>query len=167
MTEPPRYLPARAFPGYAYLPGKSHHPTQHPEGHSFGHVIDACYLPAARWRDNDDYLYGVDLYNHGYFWEAHEAWEGLWQIAGHDAAQASFLQGLIQCTAAALKIAMEQPRGLERLSAAGTGRLEGVARGGAPEYMGLDVMSFVLEFRAFAASAPQSADERPLLELDV
>lgn len=166
MSEAPRYLPARAFPAYAYLPGIGVHPTQHPDGHSWGVEHHAEHFPADLWRDNDDYLYGVDLYNHGYLWEAHEAWEGLWQIGGHDATQAKFLQALIQCSAAALKIAMEQPRGLERLAAAGTERLEQVAREAGPEFMGLDVLDFIAEFRDFAASDPQSADERPLLELN-
>ena len=53
------------------------------------------------------FLYGVDLYNHGYLWEAHEAWEGLWHQAKRDALQAEFLQGLIQCAAAALKVVVE------------------------------------------------------------
>ena len=94
MSDAPRYLPDRPFPPYAYLPGQGAHPTQHPDGHSYGVEHEAVHLPAERWSENDDYLFGVDLYNHGYFWEAHEAWEGLWQIGGHDASQATFLQGL-------------------------------------------------------------------------
>ena len=41
--------------------------------------------------------------------------------------QATFLQGLIQCTAACLKIPMEQPRGLARLSDLGTRKLASVS----------------------------------------
>jgi len=161
-----RYAPGRSFPPYAFLPGRDPHPTRDPEGHSYGEdEAGAEYHPPAHWADNDDYLFGVDLYNHGYLWEAHEAWEGLWHAAKHDARQADFLQGLIQCGAAALKIPMEQPRGLERLSEIGTARLEGVVAGGPTEYMGLDVPLFVARFRAFAASAPTDADERPRIEL--
>ena len=107
----------------------------------------------------------MDLYNHGYLWEAHEAWEGLWHLAKHDAPQASFLQGLIQCSAASLKIPMEQPAGLAKLAAIGTARLEEVARAAGPRFMGLDVPAFVQAFRAFAASRPASADERPRIVL--
>ena len=60
---------------------------------------------------------------------------------------------------------MQQPGGLSKLSHIGTERLETVARRGGPEYMGLDVLDFVREFRAFAGSTPASADERPRLEL--
>ncbi len=128
-------------------------------------------MPAERWTTNEEYLVGVDLYNHGYLWEAHESWENLWHPAKGDELQAEFLQGLIQCTAAALKVRMAQPRGLERLAALGTARLEKVARSRPSPfppgtYMGVDLMSFVAAFRAFAASSPDDAETRPRLELD-
>lgn len=161
---PPRYA-SRPFPPYAFLPGRDPHPTRDPRGHSFGGgETPRAYFPAERWRANAEYLHGVDLYNHGYLWEAHEAWEGLWHAARADAVQAEFLQGLIQCAAASLKIAMGQPDGLAKLAERGTARLDAVARAGR-EYMGLDVARFVAEFRAFAASRPESADARPRIDL--
>ena len=161
-----RYAPHRPFPKYAYLPGRDPHPTRDPHGHSYGVREErSTYLPAERWRQNEEYLYGVDLYNHGFLWEAHEAWENLWHPAKHDPEQAGFLQGLIQCTAASLKVPMEQPGGLERLASIGTRRLEDVAESAGPRFMGLDVASFVAAFRAFADSRPASADERPRIEL--
>jgi len=166
-----RYAPGRDFPAYAYLPGRDPHPTQHRDGHSFRGAGEereppVAYRKAEEWSDNGDYLFGVDLYNHGYLWEAHEVWEGLWHAAKRDPVQADFLQGLIQCAAAALKIPMGQPGGLAALAERGTGRLESVMRRAGPEYMGLDVPGFVRAFRAFAASSPSSADERPELALD-
>ena len=123
------------------------------------------WFPAEDWRANEDYLFGVDLYNAGFLWEAHEAWEGLWHSAKHDALQAEHLQGLIQCTAAALKVRMEQPRGLAALSKLGTERLERVTSEARGSYMGLDVAAFVEAFRAFAASEPEDAESRPRLVL--
>ncbi len=162
-----RYSPERALPPYAFLPGRDPHPNRDPAGHSFGaDEGPADYFDAEAWRKNDDYLYGVDLYNHGFLWEAHEAWEGLWHAAKHDATQAEHLQGLIQCAAACLKIRMEQPRGVERLSALGTGRLETVVRAAGAEYMGLDVVAYVRALRAFVATSPTSIDDRPRIELD-
>ncbi len=169
MSTTERYAPARPLPPYAYLPGGPlPHPTSHPDGHSFSSAPEtpAEYLEPRRWRENDDYLFGVDLYNHGYLWEAHEVWEGLWHRAKHDPVQADLLQGLIQCAAAALKVPMEQPGGLAKLSRVGTERLERVAREGGPDYMGLDLFGFVRAFRAFAASNPTSMDQRPPLELE-
>ena len=167
MSAPARYLPARPFPAYAFLPGRDPHPTRDPGGHSWTAEPEPSggYLPAERWRENADYLFGVDLYNHGYLWEAHEAWEGLWHAAKHDRSQAEFLQGLIQCAAAALKIPMRQPRGLARLAELGTERLERVAREARGAFMGVDVASFVAAFRSFAAATPESAEERPRIEL--
>ena len=162
-----RYAPSRPFPPYAFLPGRDPHPTRDPRGHSFGHPeATAPYLPPERWRENTDYLFGVDLYNHGYLWEAHEAWESLWHRAKHDEDQALFLQGLIQCSAASLKVPMEQPAGLLKLAEIGTGRLAGVASRTGARYMGLDVAAFVRAFRAFAAAAPASIDLRPRIELE-
>ena len=161
-----RYASARAFPSYAYLPGRDPHPTRDARGHSFGgEKMRSPYLPAESWRENEEYLYGVDLYNHGYLWEAHEAWENLWHPAKRDALQAGFLQGLIQCTAASLKIPMEQPRGLEKLAEIGTARLEAVARSAGSTFMGLDIPTFVREFREFASSSPSTAELRPRIVL--
>jgi hypothetical protein len=165
-VSPDRYAPARKLPAYAFLPGRDPHPTRDARGHSFGVAEEpAGYLPPERWRENEEYLYGVDLYNHGYLWEAHEAWESLWHRAKHDAEQADLLQGLIQCSAASLKIPMQQPAGLKKLADAGTGRLESVAERAGPHYMGLDLWDFIHEFRAFAASDPASEDERPRIVL--
>ncbi len=165
---PQRYAPQRSFPAYAFLPGRDPHPTQDPRGHSFGH---APAPPPARsapegWRENQDYLWGCDLYNHGYLWEAHEAWEGVWQRVRDDRDQADLLQGLIQCAAACLKIPMGQPRGLERLAELGTARLERVARERSPTFMGLDLPGFVRAFRAFVAGGPKDAGDRPRIELE-
>lgn len=162
-----RYAPQHAFPPYPFLPGRDPHPTNDPRGHSYGTgAHKPPYRPPDRWRENDAYLFGVDLYNHGFLWEAHEAWESVWHPTKPDAVQAELLQGLIQCAAASLKIPMEQPAGLAKLAALGTGRLERVAESTSNPYMGLDIASFVRAFRDFAASNPSSIDARPRIELD-
>ena len=159
-----RYAPARAFPPYAFLPGRDPHPTSDPRGHSFGQPEEAAaYLPSARWRENEPYLFGVDLYNHAYLWEAHEAWESVWHASKHDRVQALYLQGLIQCAAAWLKRSMEQPRGLERLSELALQKLDEVARATRGHTMGLDLDPFLSEVRAFAL-APDGEYPRIRLE---
>ena len=163
-----RYASERPFPAYAFLPGRDPHPTRDSRGHSYSDEPEppAGYYPPEHWAENEDFLYGVDLYNHGYLWEAHEAWEGLWHQAKHDELQAQVLQGLIQCAAAALKIPMEQPVGLAKLSENGTGRLEHVARATTPPYMGIDLWEFIGEFREFASKPDAVVDDRPRLTLD-
>ncbi len=161
-----RYAPERRFPPYAFLPGRDPHPTRDPRGHSFGTPEPPrAWLPAARWRENEEYLWGVDLYNHGFLWEAHEAWEGIWHPSKRDREQAEHLQGLIQCAAACLKADMAQPAGVERLAALGTARVEGVARRAGQAFMGLDGLAFAAAVRAFAATAPGSSEGRPRIAL--
>lgn len=161
-----RYLPGRAFPPYAFLPGRDPHPTRDPRGHSHGTQEERPpYLVARRWRESTPYLWGADLYNHGFLWEAHEAWEGLWHASKADRILAPYLQGLIQCAAAWLKIAMQQPKGLERLTALALEKLDQVATASGGHYMGLDLDVFRPAVRAFADSLPTSSSGYPLLVL--
>src|SRR5712692_9058451 len=70
-----------AFPAYRYVPGLHPHPHRDPAGHSYEpHPTLNRHAPwrVEEWRTRDDWLYGVDLFNFHYFWEAHEEWEGLW-----------------------------------------------------------------------------------------
>jgi predicted metal-dependent hydrolase len=90
---PPR-LTDRLLPPYSYVSGKFPHPESDPAGHSFGMQHEAC---------EDDFAYGVDLFNHGYYWEAHEAWERLWHAAGRSGNEADHLKGLIKLAAAGVK----------------------------------------------------------------
>jgi DUF309 family protein family protein len=53
---------------------------------------------------SDAFLWGLDLFNHGYYWEAHEAWEGPWQVADRDGTLRTLFKGLILLSAAGVKI---------------------------------------------------------------
>ena len=53
--------------------------------------------------DNEDYIYGIDLFNNGFHWESHVWWEALWNKAGRKGAIADFLKGLIKIAAAGVK----------------------------------------------------------------
>jgi hypothetical protein len=68
----------------------------------------------AVWRDCQAFLHGVDLFNHGYYWEAHEAWEGLWRAYPPNSDAARLLQGLIKLAAAGVKAREGRPRGVSR-----------------------------------------------------
>jgi hypothetical protein len=167
VNDPPRHRPSRPLPPYAHVPGRTPHPTRARDGHSYGAApIAPTHVPAERWADNDEYLWGVDLYNAGYFWEAHEAWEGLWRAAeGRDAPQRSFLQGLIQCAAACLKAAAGDGQAGRRLATRAVERLEAVRGDRSARFMGVDVPGFVAELREFAASDPLVIEHRPVLRL--
>ena len=137
---PPRYWPQRPLPGHAFIPGRGPKPAADNE--------PAPYLGAGRWQDNALYLWGVDLYNHGYAWEAHEAWEGLWRAAKHDDAQATFLQGLIQCAAADVKLRMADAKAAQRVLERGLARLARVRSAQGDHYMGLQLARHLAEHAA-------------------
>jgi hypothetical protein len=115
MSEIPRYS-ARAFPPYTYVPGSgTPHPVSDPQGHMHGHSEPKVTpLGPENWRENETYLYAIDLFNHGYYWEAHEAWELLWHAAGHHGQMADFLKGLIKLAAAGVKFREGNETGVER-----------------------------------------------------
>jgi hypothetical protein len=157
----------QSFPPYAFVPGEAPHPTRDPLGHSYSEEEEGPVpsVTPAEWHSSPDYLFGVDLYNAGYLWEAHEAWEGLWHVSKHDPVQADFIQGLIQCAAACLKIRMGQARGMQKLMEQGTGRLLGVIRAQGPQYMGLELASFISDLQDFVCAEPSSIEGRPRIEL--
>jgi predicted metal-dependent hydrolase len=159
---PPRLVPERPFPPYSYVPGRFPHPHGDPEGHSYGH-IHATPLPLdeQNWSDNRDYLFGIDLFNHGYYWEAHEVWEGLWMACGRRGRVATFLKGLIQLTAAGVKVRQQVPRGVQSL-AEGATELFGEVRAslGPDEWLlGLDVGELIAFARELAARPERDAGD--------
>ena len=112
-SAPPRLVPDYAFPPYSYVPGRFPHPITDPKGHSYGVKPAPCEPPdPGRWRVCRTYLTGIDLFNHGYYWEAHEAWESLWHACGRKGTTADFLKGLIKLAAAGVKMRQGEPRGV-------------------------------------------------------
>jgi Domain of unknown function (DUF309) len=98
----PRWLPQKNFPPYAYLPGKKPHPVRDPTGHSYH--VELIPVAAEASLDSDVFLWGLDLFNHGYYWEAHEAWESLWQVAERGSSLRMLFKGLILLSAAGVKV---------------------------------------------------------------
>lgn len=143
MSEPtlalPRLAPERSFPPYSYVPGLFPHPVSDPAGHSHG-VRPAAIDPVdpESWPASREYLFGIDLFNHGYYWEAHEVWEGLWHACGRGGLAGDFLKGLIQLTAAGVKVRQRMPRGVASL-AQGAADLFQKVRVQEPRFLGLDV----------------------------
>ncbi|MCP4573433.1 MAG: DUF309 domain-containing protein [bacterium] len=106
----------REPPAYRHVPGRTPHPTRDPEGHSYGQSEEKMPdLNDFDWRTCEPYLYGIDLFNAGYWWECHEVLEALWHAAEIGTPAAHVLQAVIQCAAAHLKIVCGQPNGARRL----------------------------------------------------
>lgn len=113
IKPPPRYNPSMPFPAYAFIPGRFPHPTHNPEGHSYGlEPMEPDPPHTDHWSECPIYLYGIDLFNYGYYWEAHEAWESLWHACGHIGRHATFLKALIKLAAAGVKVRARQIHGV-------------------------------------------------------
>ena len=95
---------SRPFPAYRFVPGKAPHPTRDPEGHSYNkEPEELASFDFENWNSCEAYLFGIDLFNHGYWWEAHEALETVWVTVGRRTETGAFIQGLIQIAVAHLK----------------------------------------------------------------
>ncbi len=107
------------LPPEPYLPGLSPPPSRHPlepwSGEFQQNLLGHFPNPALCKR-NLIYLFGIDLYHNGFFWEAHEAWEKIWRQVKSHPVTGSCLKGLIQHTAALLKIKVKNLQGAQSLS---------------------------------------------------
>ena len=150
FTKPdlPRYTQC-PFPPYRYLPFQTDNPLPHPRTDPAGHSYDReeDYLPHFApddWPTCEPYLYGIDLFNHGYWWEAHEALETVWLAAGQQSTRCGkFVQGLIQLAGAQLKRFIAEPRGAQSLTDSGIEKLslvEGI-------YLGIEIAPFIDEVK--------------------
>lgn len=167
----PRYT-TTALPPYRYVPGLQPHPLRDPGGHSFNPQAALARHP--RWEPNDwpqlePWLYGIDLFNAFYFWEAHEAWEELWASAERGSAPFLLLQGLIQIAAALLKTHLAVVDGARRLSAEGLDKLRRAGQGHV-SLLGLEIEPTARSFAAYFAPLARGAlppidDSVPVLRL--
>jgi hypothetical protein len=113
-TQTPRLVSEEPFPPYSYVPGRFPHPESDPAGHSFGKKRPpAAALDPARWTASRPYLYGLDLFNAGFFWESHVAFESLWLAAGRKGEVADFLKALVHLAAAGVKHLEGNPAGVK------------------------------------------------------
>ena len=117
----PRHAPARGLPAHRYLPGENDRPPD------AGHAL-AAPIVWERLFEVELYRFGVDLYNGAYFWEAHEAWETLWQACPEGPVREG-LQGLIQLAAALLKEHQGVVSGATRLARSALAKLERAPEG--------------------------------------
>lgn len=166
-NDPPRWSPG-PLPPYRHLPGVTPHPTRDPGGHARDRDEDAVpdWSPD-RWRSLETWLWGVDLFNHGYWWEAHEAFEGLWHAAGRSGERARFVQALIHLSAACLNRRRGHEPAARRQATRAT---RGLQETPDARYMGLDVPRLAEEIRAWRddpeAPPPGLALDIPPLEAD-
>jgi predicted metal-dependent hydrolase len=144
---PPRFAPERPLPPYSYVSGLFPHPVSDPRGHSYGVAPERPAPPdPTRWQECRPYLFGIDLFNHGYYWEAHEVWESLWHACGRAGITADFLKGLIKLAAAGVKVREGKPQGVVEHARRAAELFRQVAHelGDAePRYFGLSLLDLI------------------------
>lgn len=123
----------------------------------------SAYVPAERWKEHAAYRRGAELFNAGSFWEAHEAWEAAWNAArGRDAAQATFIQGLIQVAAGRVREAAGAPEAARALAAKGLAKVRAVLDATGAGYLGVGYMGVTADAAAAAAAIGSPAHLRLL-----
>jgi hypothetical protein len=97
---PRRLMPERPLPRYAFLPGRHPHPARDADGHSH----DAADQGMDGLTPDQRLRWGLDLFAHGYYWEAHEAWEAVWAASVRGSPQRALTKGLILLAASGVKL---------------------------------------------------------------
>lgn len=91
------------------------------------------------WADNPAYLFGFELAQAGFFWEAHEVWEPVWLACPPNSRERLLLRALIQITNAELKGNMRRERAVLRLLGEARQELEELRPVANERLMGVDV----------------------------
>jgi hypothetical protein len=114
------------------------------------------------WHDAPAYAYGLRLYAHGFFWEAHEVWEAVWLATAPNSQERYLLAGLIQLANACLKLEMAQPKAAFRLLQASQDHF-GECR--SKTLLGLDPAALAHDVGAFARHVAAPGDMPDLATL--
>lgn len=171
----PRYAPDISLPPYSYVPGHElPHPVNDPAGHLYYAQASQTHTPlittsqlstlpsdpssrryalAAIVAENSQRLYALDLFNAGFYWEAHEAWETFWNALGRTTPEARFVQGLIHLSAACVKIREGKPMGVSRHTKRARellGELEAANPGGTLNLVPESLSAVVAELEKYA-----------------
>jgi hypothetical protein len=154
--------PCRNLPPYSYVPGGPFpHPIREPGGHSYGNRTETVPpIEPDGWRDSPTYLRGIDLFDAGYYWEAHEAWEPLWHALGRVGPKADVIRGLIKLAAAGVKVREGQRHGVETHARRAGELFESAAKAVGPRCFGIDLVDLARIARGVAERPPTDPSPR-------
>ena len=96
---------------------------------------------------NADLKRGIDLFNRGRYWDAHEAWEHAW-MPDRKGTDAGFYKGLIQVAAGCLHYGRRNRRGAVNKWTSGADYL----RPYLPEHLGIQLSALVTAVDGFLAA---------------
>lgn len=143
--------PNSSLPPYTYVPGGPWpHPNRAREAN--GHPVPPP--PVGVIADSPLFRRGIELFDAGYYWEAHEAWEVLWHAAGRRGPTADVLRGLIKLAAAGIKVRERREPGVRTHARRAAECFAAARRQGGAHQLGLDLDLWVERARALAASPP-------------
>lgn len=155
---------SKPLPSYRHIPGMTPHPVSNVHGHSYNKPKEnVIKISEDNWKNNEFYLYAIDLFNFKYFWEAHEALEDLWKLEPYSIMKI-FLQGLIQISAADLQWIRSIYGGAKKLSTNGFDKLMKV-QDSKTIMCGIELSRFINENRNFLQSNIDKIAFPPIIEL--
>lgn len=113
---------AEGLPDQPYWPGITPRPGAGPVFEISGRA--AIDVTPANWRESEAWAAGFVLMRRGYFWEAHEVLEPVWQGLPPNGPDRPFVQAAIQYANGRLKAAMGRDKAAARLFAIASAHLE-------------------------------------------
>src|SRR6185312_8486599 len=153
---PSRDEPSR-LPPYSYVPGGPWpHPNraQQDEGDRSEEPSPAKSPLPEDLATSAPFRRAVQLFDAGYYWEAHEAWEGLWHAAGRRGATADILRGLIKLAAAGIKVRERREAGVRTHARRAAECFASARRLGESHQLGLDLDAWIERALGIAESPP-------------
>jgi hypothetical protein len=110
-----RYCLYREFPPYSFIPTLSLNPNR-VGGYREG-IPDPISTPIDKnnYLEHKDYLFAIDLINHGYYWESHVYFEAIWHAHKRKGDVASYCKALVKIAAGAIKHKQGRPESAKRL----------------------------------------------------
>lgn len=135
------------LPPFRYIPGNRKQKTLN-HLHTPLILEDSSTFSIHNWNKSQRYLYAIDLFNYGYYWEVHEVLEKIWLAIGKTTQTGFFIQGIIQLSIAIVKKIEANSIAVERMKAKAIPKIE--SQKGI--YLGIEINSLISEFENFINS---------------
>jgi hypothetical protein len=149
--------PNEPLPPYSYVPGG---PWPHPNRARQGQFpwrmpAPLTVTPETKTAIDAQFRRGVELFNAGYYWEAHEVWEVLWHAYGRHGATADVIKALIKLAAAGVKVREGQEHGVRTHSRRAADLFASVRASAGRYRLGIDLDEWARHAHAIADDPPR------------
>ena len=105
---------------------------------------------------------GINEFDSGRFWHAHEDWEDLWKSLKAQQAEPSFIlgiQGMIQCAALLFQYERQNPRGIANMWSKVTEKLGTSDSPKVEELWGVNIVELLADLQPFVDDAAQKVPD--------